>query len=169
VNAEREPTAPARAVASVTASRVAASAFRGVLRTLGDWLPIAAAAALVALLSWLGLRPVLAERVRLESARERVGLETRVLAAEASEVERLERATEDPLYQERLRWQWRLGDRAPREVEARGSDERTLPMRGERVDATPIDDESVLQSLVAPPSDAAPSQPSAAAVDGRVR
>lgn len=149
MNDSGEQRAPARAVATVAAT-TAGALVRTLLRAVGDWLPIAAAAALVAHLAWLGLRPVLAERARLEAARERISEETRVLAAELSEIERLERATEDPIYQERLRWQWRLGDRAPREVEARELDAGDLPIRAERVDATPIDDEALLQDLAAP-------------------
>jgi hypothetical protein len=162
-----EHRAPARAVATVAATTFG-TLVRTVVRTVGDWLPIAAAAALVAHLAWLGLRPVLDERARLEAARERIAEETRVLAAELSEIERLERATEDPIYQERLRWQWRLGDREPREVEAREANSADLPIRAERVDATPIDDEAVLQGLAEQPP-AAPTAPSGAPAGGLVR
>jgi hypothetical protein len=140
-----------------------------VVRALGDWLPVLAAAALVAHLSWLGLRPALFEHVRLSGARESLARETADLAADEAELRELERAFADPIYQERLRWQWRLGAGGAASTDPESADERTLrTLRGlaTPVDALPID----VGAEAAADAPAAPSPAQAAAIErGRIR
>ncbi|MEZ5979944.1 MAG: hypothetical protein R3F34_17270 [Planctomycetota bacterium] len=85
---------------------------RAVAVLVGEWLPVAGAVGLLVHLSWLGLRPGLVERQRLAEHRVRIDAETEGLEERLAEDVRLERALEDPIYRERLRWQWRLEDPA---------------------------------------------------------
>lgn len=75
---------------------------------IGDWLPIVGACGLLAHLSLLGLRPALEERAFLEERRERIADERAGLETDLQALERYEHALDDPIFRERLRWQWRL-------------------------------------------------------------
>jgi len=146
-----------------------------VLRAIGDWLPVAAAAALVVHLSWLGLRPALFEHVRLSGARESLARESADLAADEAELRELERAFADPIYQERLRWQWRLGAGGAASTDPESADGRALQrLRGfaTRVDALPIDafgTDAAADDPAANPPAAPPSTPTAADERRRIR
>lgn len=96
----------------VDAGRAAASA-AGTLaggggKLIAAWLPIGVGVGLLVHLSHLGLRPALEEREFLDQRRERLAAEGAELDAQELELLRLERALDDPIYRERLRWRWRL-------------------------------------------------------------
>ncbi|QDU84637.1 hypothetical protein Pla163_17480 [Planctomycetes bacterium Pla163] len=107
----------------------------GTATVVGDWLPIVGACGLLAHLSLLGLRPVLAEREFLEDRRVRIAEEHSELEADLRALERYERALDDPIFRERLRWQWRLSAGTSRAGEpdlegTRAQDTRALDPAG---------------------------------------
>lgn len=77
-----------------------------VIRELCSWAPVWIPLVLVAQIGIRGLRPALAEQRRLERAE--TGLELRHDQAleESTELDRLLRAQDDPIYQERERRRW---------------------------------------------------------------
>jgi|GEM_PF-6958116 len=133
----------------------------GLGRLVGAWLPIAAGVGLLAHLTYLGLRPALAERAFLEERRARLAAEGAELTAAEEEIERLERALADPIYRERLRWRWRLegATAAAREGDRDAAGAEHGPARAGAAGLA-------LPPTAPPPNDSSPNEPPPHETDG---
>lgn len=75
----------------------------GLLRRCLAWSGVLIALALLMQVAWLGLRPAVAERRRLAEAEEQLRARVEREESQARELERVERAQNDPIFLERER------------------------------------------------------------------
>lgn len=107
-------TSPSTSAAVTAPGAKSTSVFAGIVA----WSPVWIAFLVLGQVALLGLRPALTERKRLAAAEAEMRARTEREQTRAAELERLERAQNDPIYLERER-------RALRNMKAEESDEAT--------------------------------------------